>query len=192
MFCLGFYINLPIGAITAIIIFIVTIPDYRAQQKVHPGPLTLGKLDLPGFAIFAPFSVMILLALEFGGNQYAWNSATEIGLFVGGGICLVLFILWEHRVGEGAMFPLKLIAKKQIWTSCLLGASLFASILGTSYYLSIYFQSVRQLTPFKAGVSMLPAIIGQLVFAVSCGALSKIMLILFDIFASSNTIQSPK
>lgn len=135
---------------------------------------------------------MILLALEFGGNKFAWNSATEIGLFIGGGICLILFILWEHRVGDGAMIPLKLIAKRQIWTSCLLGACLFASILGTSYYLSIYFQSVRQLTPFKAGVSMLPAIIGQLVFAVCCGALSKFILTHLTFLPSSNTIQSPK
>lgn len=170
---LGFYLNLPIGAVTAIIMLIVSIPDYRAQQRVHPGPLTLKKLDLPGFFIFAPFAIMFLLALEFGGNKYPWNSATVIGLFCGGGVAVILFILWEKRVGEGAMIPLSILTKRQVWASCLSGICLFSSILGISYYLSIYFQSVKSMTPFKAGVSMLPGIVSQLVFAVAGGGLSK-------------------
>lgn len=166
-----FYINLPVGAITIIAFLITNIPDKRKYMQVKPGKLTLKKMDVGGFVLFAPAAVMILLALEFAGNKYAWNSPTIIGLFAGGGIQAILFVLWEHRVGMTAMIPLPIISKREVWTACVASMFMFSTMLGAGYYLPVYFQTVRGLSPLRSGISMLPAIVTQLVITVVSGGL---------------------
>lgn len=170
---LGFYINLPVGAVTIATILLVAIPDRRKQPDMKAEKFALSKLDLPGFALFAPFAIMVLLALEYGGNQYAWNSATVIGLFVGGFVLLIIFVLWEIREGNQAMIPMPVLRKRQIWSSCVASFFLFGSMLGAGYFLPVYFQSVKGMTPVGSGVAMLPAIVSQLAAGVVAGFLSK-------------------
>ena len=131
------------------------------------------KFDLLGFAIFAPAAIQILLALEYGGNQYAWNSATIIGLFCGGGVTFILFFIWEYRVGEIAMIPYNIIRQRTMWTSCLAVFCLFGTLQCASYYLPIYFQAVKGATPLKSGVDLLPSVISQLIGAVGSGIIGN-------------------
>ncbi|ATY63259.1 MFS multidrug [Cordyceps militaris] len=165
-----FYINLPVGAVTIVAFLATNIPDKRKYVQ-NPGRLTLQKMDMLGFVLFAPAAVMILLALEFGGNKYAWSSPTIIGLFVGGAVEVVLFLLWERRAGMTAMIPLPIIGKREVWTACVASMFMFSTMLGAGYYLPVYFQTVRGLSPLRSGISMLPAIVTQLVATVVCGGL---------------------
>ncbi|KAJ6783403.1 hypothetical protein PWT90_02213 [Aphanocladium album] len=165
-----FYINLPVGAITIIAFLVTNIPDKRKYVQ-NQGKLTLAKMDMVGFLLFAPAAVMILLALEFGGSKFAWNSPTIIGLFAGGGIEVILFLLWERRAGMTAMIPLPIIGKRQVWTACVASMFMFSTMLGAGYYLPVYFQTVRGLSPLHSGISMLPAIVTQLVVTVVCGGM---------------------
>ncbi|KAM3511608.1 hypothetical protein MY11210_004762 [Beauveria gryllotalpidicola] len=165
-----FYINLPVGAVTVIAFLVTGIPDKRKYVQ-STGRLTLRKMDMVGFLLFAPAAVMILLALEFGGNKYAWRSPTIIGLFVGGGVQVLLFLFWEHRVGMTAMIPLPIIGKREVWTACVASMFMFSTMLGAGYYLPVYFQTVRGLSPLRSGIAMLPAIVTQLVVTVVSGGL---------------------
>ncbi|OAQ99098.1 hypothetical protein LLEC1_02361 [Akanthomyces lecanii] len=165
-----FYINLPVGAITIVAFLITNIPDKRKYVQ-SPGKLTLKKMDMLGFVLFAPAAVMILLALEFGGNRYAWSSPTIIGLFAGGAVEVVLFLLWERRAGMTAMIPLPIIGKREVWTACVASMFMFSTMLGAGYYLPVYFQTVRGMSPLHSGISMLPAIVTQLVVTVVCGGM---------------------
>lgn len=169
----GFYFNLPVGAVVALCLGFIKVPDYRAQQEVHPGPLTLKKLDLPGFAIFIPFSITMLLALQWGGNEHEWNSPTIIGLLVGAMANFAVFAAWEYRAGHGAMIPFPVLRIRQIWSSCLTVLVLVASVICTAYYLAIYFQTARDASPFQGGVNMVPGILAQLLSAVFAGGFSK-------------------
>ncbi|KAI5460137.1 major facilitator superfamily domain-containing protein [Mariannaea sp. PMI_226] len=166
-----FLINLPIGAVCAAIILIVKIPDHRSQQGEAPERFRISQLDLAGFCLFIPFAVLFFLAFQVGGSKFPWNSATVIGLLCGGGSAFMVFVIWEYRVGNQAMIPLFLIKRRVVWTSCLCAMFLFATMLGTSYYLAIYFQSVRGMTPFNSGVSTLPVIISQLIGSALSGVL---------------------
>lgn len=166
-----FYINLPIGGVCLACIAFVQIPDVREKSDDSVLRIITTKLDLIGFAIFAPCTIMFLLALQWGGTEYAWKSATIIGLFCGGGVTLIVFILWERHVGDGAMIPLPVIRQREIWTSCVAGLSLFATVMLASYFLPIYFQSVKGETPFRSGVDLLPSILMQVVSAVINGVL---------------------
>ncbi|GKT85843.1 MFS multidrug transporter [Colletotrichum tofieldiae] len=115
---------------------------------------------------------MFLLALQFGGSEHPWNSSVVIGLFVGAGITTALFLYWEYRQGDDeAMMPLGLFKSRIVWISCVVGSLTMSITMVTSYYLPLYFQSVKGATPFQGGVDFLPTILSQLVFAVVSGAL---------------------
>jgi hypothetical protein len=132
---------------------------------------TLKSLDLVGFAIFVPAIIQILLALEYGGNQYAWNSSVVIGLFCGGPATLVLFCFWEQRMGDNAMVPLNMIRKRIVWMSCATIFFLFANMLTLSYYMAIYFQAVTGVSPTTSGIHFLPTVLSQIVFSLTSGIL---------------------
>lgn len=175
MVCIGFYVNLPIGAVVGVLLFFTRIPD----QKAKPPPMEvlrtviLRKFDLIGFALFAPASVMFLIALEFGGTRYAWNSPTIINLFWGAGVTYAIFIAWEHRVGEDAMIPGAILRNRIILCSCFISMLVFGMTMAFSYYVPIYFQAVQNKSAITSGVDMLPSVVFQIVAALVAGILSK-------------------
>jgi hypothetical protein len=117
---------------------------------------------------------MFLLALQFGsGNAYAWDSATVIGLFVGAAVGIVVFILWERRMGDRAMLPGSMIKKRIVWTSCIYGMCNLCCMITASNFLPTYFQAVKGDGPTTSGVHILPSILSQLLCVITSGALSK-------------------
>ena len=116
---------------------------------------------------------MLLLALQYGGNQFAWNSATVIGLFCGAGATFIIFMLWSWRAGENAMIPTLLIRQRVVWTSCLVMTFNMALIFVTNYYLPIYFQVVKGASPFKSGIDILPSILSQMLFVIFSGFMGE-------------------
>lgn len=135
------------------------------------------KFDFTGLFMFSPSIVMLLLALQWGGVDYAWDSATIVGLFCGGGVLFAIFVFWEHHVGRDAMIPMPIVRTRQVWTSLLTNLFLFATVMVASFYLPVYFQSAKDASPFTSGVNLLPSILMLIVAAVSSGALGKLPLL---------------
>jgi len=48
---------------------------------------------------------------------------------------------------------------------------LAANLITTSYYMAIYFQAVRGVSPLLAGVYILPSILSQMFVAITAGIL---------------------
>jgi len=111
-----FYVNLPIGGLSAAFILLIRIPD-RVNRTASRPPLgkVLAQLDLFGFVLFAPFAVMLLLALQWGGINYTWNSPTIIGLFCGSAGMFVVFGAWEIIFAKReAMIPLFMVSDNSL------------------------------------------------------------------------------
>ncbi|PWY79147.1 MFS general substrate transporter [Aspergillus heteromorphus CBS 117.55] len=167
-----FYINLPVGGAVAILLFFLRIPG--AGNKPPPREVlrtAVRSLDLMGFCLIAPSVVMLMLALEWGGNQYAWDSSRVIGLFVGSGVVFIVFLAWEYTRGEEAMIPLPLLRTRIIWSAA--GTMFFVCgvLFTVNYYLPLYFQVVKDDSALMSGVHLLPTIIAQVVLALTAGAL---------------------
>ncbi|KAL5418675.1 hypothetical protein PMIN04_007235 [Paraphaeosphaeria minitans] len=169
-----FYMNLPIGAVTATMLALIHIPEPNPKAAYSLAlfkDLILHKLDLPGFALFAPACIMLLLAIQFGGEgSHSWKSPTVIGQFVGAGVMAIVFIAWEARIGDRAMIPGSLF-KNRIVLACIgqtigLGVCVFVG----SLWIPTYFQSVKGAGPTESGVNVLPQILSQLLFAIVSGA----------------------
>lgn len=156
----------------AALLMFIRIPDLTSTTQAKSTiRMTLEKLDLFGFALFAPAAIQFLLALEWGGTRYVWSSATIIGLFCGAAGTFSVFLVWEYRRGDSAMIPFSMARRRIVWSSCLVGSLFMGSMIITSYYMPIYFQTIRNATPTMSGVYILPAILSQMLFATISGVL---------------------
>ncbi|KAF7515193.1 hypothetical protein G7054_g14704 [Neopestalotiopsis clavispora] len=168
-----FYINLPIGAVSVLFLCFTHIPDETLKP---PFSLALFRsiipnLDLTGCALFAPATVMFLLALQWGSDEYGWSSPIVIGLFVGSGVTSILFAFWECHVGENALIPFHLVKKRIVWTSTIHNCFLFITNAVGATYIPIFFQAVKGVGPSLSGVYTLPSILTQLLTLIISGAL---------------------
>ncbi|KAI0157786.1 major facilitator superfamily domain-containing protein [Xylariaceae sp. FL1272] len=169
-----FYINLPVGGVAFFLMTFIHAPEQivKAPFSMAYARRILPKFDLFGFALFAPFAIMLLLALQFGTEQkYAWDSSVNIGLFAGSGVSLILFVLWEWHTGDNAIIPFSMLKNRIVWGSTMFYWTLIASIFVGTQYIPIYFQSVKGATPILSGVYLLPSILSQLFFLISSGIL---------------------
>ncbi|RFU31486.1 hypothetical protein B7463_g4855, partial [Scytalidium lignicola] len=165
-----FYINLPCGGVTASILFFFFHPPKRVRSSLSLLQ-KLRRLDLPGFAIFFPGILMLLLAIEWGGSKYPWNSATVIGLLCGSVGTLILFVVWEWHQQANASIPLKIFLQRTILTSSLSSLFTFGSMQVGIYYLPIWFQVIKDASPTKSGIMFLPTVISCLLFTLTAGTL---------------------
>lgn len=157
------------------ILVLIRLPDVATKQPFSLALVrkVLPELDLVGFSLFVPPSIMFLLALQFGsGNKHAWNSATVIGLLVGSGVLAIIFVMWERRAGDRAMLPGSVIGQRIVWVSCTYGMCNVVCMLVASNWLPTYFQAVKGEGPTLSGVHLLPGILSQLLAVLVSGALS--------------------
>lgn len=170
-----FYINLPIGAIVFLGIVFVHIPEHSVKPRAIDVLRNLhNELDLFGFALLTPATVMLLLALESGGITRAWRDSEVIGLFCGSGACFVLWIIWNYYRGDEALIPFSILKRQAMWSCSILQWANMSVIFTASYYLPLYFQAIKGTTPSMSGVYVMPSIGSQLVFAVLSGVLGKL------------------
>lgn len=123
-------------------------------------------LDLLGFSLFSGFMIMLLLALQWGGVSYAWNSSTIIGLLVGSVVVLGLFIPWQLHMQDDALIPPRLFrAHRNVGLLCAQSFFVNGPFQVIIYWLPIWFQAVRGDTPTESGVNYLPTVISDAVMA---------------------------
>ncbi|KAL4783342.1 major facilitator superfamily domain-containing protein [Aspergillus varians] len=167
-----FYINLPIGGLVVILLAFTKIPEQRRKRPaLEVLPTLHNTFDLIGFTLFAPAAIMLLLALEYGSSEYPWKDSRVIGLFCGAGATAIVFLIWEYHKGRDAMIPIHLITIRIAYSSYVANGCMFGMTMIMSYYLPIYFQSVKDDSALTSGVNLLPNILSQLVASIGSGVL---------------------
>lgn len=164
-----FYINLPIGAITILVIAIF----FKAPERKPVATLTWGgrlaQLDLLGTLFFIPAIVCLLLALQWGGFKYQWNKPRIIVLFVLFGILISIFLSIQFCKTENATIPTKILKKRSVAAACW-----FAFCLGSSFFIMIYFtpvwlQAVQGVSAVESGIRNLPMDLGLVIVSIISG-----------------------
>lgn len=164
-----FYINLPLGAITvAVIIFYFQNPD-RAAVADLGWAARIKEFDLEGTAVFIPSIICLLLALQWGGTQYAWGSWRIILLFVLFGLLISTFIAIQVWKKDKATVPMRIISKRSIWAAAWFAFALGAAFMLLVFYLPIWFQAVKGASAVKSGIMNLPLILGLVIVSIIGG-----------------------
>ncbi|KAK0702544.1 major facilitator superfamily domain-containing protein [Apiosordaria backusii] len=165
-----FYINLPIGAVTiAAIVFIFPDPkreiknDDTLRQRIM-------RFDPFGTIVFMPAIICLLLALQWGGTQYAWSNWRIILLFVLFGVLIAIFVGVQIYQGDLATVPPRIVKKRSVWSSGFFIMMIGGAFLGAAYYYPIWFQSVKDATAVGSGIMNLPMLISLVLVSVIAGA----------------------
>jgi hypothetical protein len=74
------------------------------------------------------------LALQWGGTIYAWNTSTIIGLFVGFGLMISIFVGLQFYRGDKATLPPSVLKQRTVAS-----AGLFCFFMGASIFVLIYY-----------------------------------------------------
>ncbi|KAI1304721.1 major facilitator superfamily domain-containing protein [Xylaria venustula] len=155
-----FYINLPLGAVSAaFIIFSLHLPPKPNPLKEQGVRSLLWNLDPVGFVLFVSSIISLLFALQWGGATYAWNSGRIIALFVIFGVTLIAFIGIQAWLGEGGTVPPRIAKQRTIFASSIFTFFLGGTFFLFSYFIPIYFQAVKDNTAIHSGIHTTPLIL---------------------------------
>ncbi|KAI8663747.1 MFS domain-containing protein [Fusarium keratoplasticum] len=159
-----FYINLPLGAVSAaFIVFSLRLPSKPNPLKEQGILGLLWNLDPVGFVLFVPSIICLLFTLQWGGTTYAWNSGQIIALFVVFGITLIAFVGSQIWLGEAGTVPPRIAKQRTIFASSLFTFCLAGTFFLLSYFIPIYFQAVKGATALRSGIDTIPLILPNVI-----------------------------
>lgn len=163
----NFYINLPIGGLAiAVIVLFLQLPQPKGSMREK-----IARIDFLGTTILICACIAILLAVQWGGNTYAWDSAIIISLFVVGAVLVGALVIVELYYAKEPVIPGYLYSQRTplsiFVASCFFGMAFFALI----YYLPIYFQVVEGESATLSGLELVPLMVGMVVCTILSGQL---------------------
>ncbi len=154
-----FYVNIPLGLVSLFMII-------RKTPPLNTG--TGGKIDYLGAALLLVAFVPFLLALTWGGNQYAWTSVPLLSMFMASLVALGLFILVESRVDDPVM-PLNLFRNRVFVITNLSSFVVNMAFLGVVMFMPLFMQVAMGVSATNSGFTMFPLMTGMMVGSLLSG-----------------------
>jgi len=154
-----FLVNVPIG-ILALFVVNRNLHLHHVRREA--------RIDWWG-AVSLVVAVVPLLTVAEQGRDWGWGSALSISCYVIGVLGAGAFVLAEHRMGDDALIPLRIFrlraAAVVIVASVIVGSAMFGAIT----VLPQYMQIVHGASPTKAGLMMLPMVLGMMSAGIGAG-----------------------
>ncbi|KAG9230449.1 putative HC-toxin efflux carrier [Amylocarpus encephaloides] len=164
-----FYINLPIGAITVVVIAIFFQNPPRAAITDNGWKARIKEFDLEGTAVFMPAIICLLLALQWGGTKYPWKDGKIIALLVLFAVLISVFIGIQFWKQDSATVPPRIMAKRSMWSAAWFAFALGSCFLLLIYYLPIWFQAVKGASAVKSGIMNIPMVMSLVITSIIGG-----------------------
>jgi EmrB/QacA subfamily drug resistance transporter len=158
-----FYVNLPVGAV-ALVILLVYFPHVRPERQGR------APIDYLGSVTLVAWVVPVLLALSWGGRDYAWRSTMIYSLAGIGALFFALFLVVELRASEPVL-PLKLFLNPIVSNALVVAALISAGLFGATLFIPLFVQSVIGRTATQSGTILTPMTLSVVVTALISGQL---------------------
>ena len=157
-----FYLNLPIVAIGFLAVIFFLKLDHRRRTFREK----LQEIDYMGSLLFIASLTSFLIAITWGGVQYAWDSWHTLVPLLVGLAGLAVFLFYEGRLASVTLLPLGIFKSPSTslayYSTFIHGIVLWAIL----YYMPIFFEGSHNYTPISAGLTALP----QSLTVVPCAA----------------------
>jgi EmrB/QacA subfamily drug resistance transporter len=145
-----FYINVPIGVLALFVVLRnLNLPQRRSAHRI----------DFLGAGLLTAGVVPLLLVAEKG-REWGWGSGLSLGLIAVGVVALVLFVPRQAQMGEEAILPLRVFRNRVFTVSSAVSFLVGAAMFGGLTSLPLYLQIVRGESPTRAGLQLIPLMVG--------------------------------
>ncbi|KAG4432277.1 hypothetical protein IFR05_012244 [Cadophora sp. M221] len=177
-FC--FYINLPFGGISVLLMLFAFREPKREKMKLTIKE-KVEKMDLAGTTLFISSTACLFLALQWGGNSIPWSDSKAWGLMLGFGLLLITFVALQFTLGENATIPPRVFSARSIilaqLIAILLTSASASGIRSLPYLLSVTFTELF----VGVGVSWTGIynpfmIIGTAIYIIGCALLCTLQV----------------
>ena len=149
----GLWMNIPLGLLAMTVCVLVL--------HLRVGDTDLRKFDALGATFIAITTASLILMTTWGGTQYEWSDPVILTLAVIVVIGAVITVFVEKRAKE-PLIPVLLFKNRNMVLTTAAGMVLGLAMFGVLGYMPTYLQMVHTLTPTKAGLMMIPMMLGMI------------------------------
>lgn len=157
-----FYINLPVGVLAAVCIYLGLAGEKTRKDKVI--------IDYAGTVTLVVGVVSLLLGLSLGGKDYPWGSGQIIGLLGTAFVFLLAFVLVERRA-EDPVLSLSLFKNRVFTITNIVGFMMGLGMFGAIMFLPLFLQGVVGVSATKSGNTMIPMMFAMMLTSILGGQL---------------------
>ncbi|MFJ6608259.1 MFS transporter [Streptomyces lydicus] len=150
-----FLVNVPIVLI-ALTAMLILVPDSR-----DPAP---GRMDPAGVLLSVVGLVLLVYGIIKGGQLADFTDPQVVGTVAGGLVVLGVFVVHQKR-SDHPSIDIGYFRKPAFSAAVAAIALVFFSLMGVTFFIVFYVQSVRGYSPLQAGLLILPLAAAQLIFA---------------------------
>jgi EmrB/QacA subfamily drug resistance transporter len=145
-----FWVNVPLGLAAFVVVSrVLHLPHHRTDHRI----------DWPGALGLVTFLVPALIVAEQG-RDWGWSSGRSLTCYVIAAVGFLGFVLAEIAYRDEALLPLRLFGNRTFAVSCLSSLVVGAGMFGGLLLLPQYLQVVHGSSPTRAGLQMVPLVLG--------------------------------
>ena len=143
----GMWMNIPLGILCTLVL------------HLRVGDADMKRFDWLGATFIAITTASLILMTTWGGTEYEWGSSMILTLGAITIIGAIITVFVELRAKE-PLIPVRLFKNRNMALTTLSGVVLGLAMFGVLGYMPTYLQMVHTLTPTKAGLMMIPMMVG--------------------------------
>ncbi|PVV02672.1 hypothetical protein BB560_002870 [Smittium megazygosporum] len=165
-----FFINVPIGVITGTaVLILIKLPHPQGTWKSK-----VKRIDFVGITLLLIGLILILLALNFGGVKFAWNSAPTICLLVFGVVIIAAFAYHQYRYPPEPIIPVRMLSIRNFWAVISAQFCLGFTFYCLIFFLPLFDSVIYDGSASQSGLFLLPFVVSLVVLSVITGILMTI------------------
>lgn len=157
-----FAINLPLVAVVVLLALRAIPAD---PDRVHGG-----RLDLPGAVLTTAAAVLIVMGFTFAAET-GWGSLPALGTLGAGILTTILLLIVERRAND-PLLDVRRFRNRHLAAGTASTFLFMAGFGATAYFLTLYFQQVRGLSPLVTGLAFVIPCAGVLLGTTMGGRLA--------------------
>jgi EmrB/QacA subfamily drug resistance transporter len=154
-----FYVNVPIGILALVVVTRVLKVEHRRHEH---------RIDWWGATALVVGLVPLLIIAEQG-REWGWGSPAAFTCYLVGALGVAAFLRVEQLMGDDALLPLRLFGNGVFAVgssqSFIIGIGMFGGMASIPLYLQI----VKGASPTKAGLLILPMVLGIMAASMLAG-----------------------
>ncbi|MFN2519350.1 MAG: MDR family MFS transporter [Jatrophihabitantaceae bacterium] len=154
-----FYVNIPVGILALIVVNrVLQVQHHRRQHRI----------DWWG-ALALVVGLVPLLIIAEQGRTWGWSSTGAFTCYVLGVLGLIAFVRIERGMRDDALLPLRLFGNNVFAVASAQSLVIGIGMFGGMASIPLYLQIVKGASPTKAGLLILPMVLGMMTASLASG-----------------------